>query len=411
LPESLVAELALAFVFHLFSHISAGGSPLVLVGASCSLPSPPAGPVQSSRPSGGTSLGFFSFLPQYVVSLHTGHIPLILQCLRSVFLPSIPFAGFSFSIQAFSTRPRPLKRIAHPETLSIEILPRSQTDNYNVFNRRSRSLDSPDLLHSDSFRLTLSAFGQTFYLHLRPNDHLIHPAARINYFSTTPDGQTVLTRTEPLLRESVKAYYGDVVPSHLSSERLRLDAASVVPDSRNRIGWARIMVHHQGDSNTQTPPVFEGAFTAYGVTHHISTSDNYLRNKQRLDPEIVDLTHSDLGLVIWRDSDVLPHHEEVELRLKHGFPPKFSPLEPPSSCGHDDLIHNTDPFENPALRKPQLSSSWYDPFNVLDAYTISPNVSSYKRDDVAGNGMNTTKSVLQPITVTSCLKFSLQLRQ
>ncbi|KAF9652066.1 hypothetical protein BDM02DRAFT_3162133 [Thelephora ganbajun] len=306
-----------------------------------------------------------------------------------MFLPYILalFLSFSNAI-ASSTSPRPLKRIAHPETLSIEILPRSQTDDWDVFNRRPRSLDSSTLLHSDSFRLTLSAFGETFYLHLRPNDHLIHPAARINYFSTTPDGQTVLTRTEPLVRESVKAYYGDVVPVHLSSERLRLDTARVVPDTGNRIGWARITVHYQGDSNTGAPPVFEGAFTVNGVTHHISTSDNYLRNKQQLDPEIVDLTHSDADLVIWRDSDVLSHYEEEVLRLKYGLPPKVS-LERPASCAHDSLAYNTDPYENPVLRKPQPSSSWYDPFNALVGYSTSPNVSTYKRDDVAGNGMST----------------------
>ncbi|KAF9785898.1 Metallo-peptidase family M12-domain-containing protein [Thelephora terrestris] len=294
---------------------------------------------------------------------------------------------------ASSIRPRPLKRIAHPETLSIEILPRSHIDNYDTFNRRSRSLDSLDLLHSDSFRLTLSAFGETFYLHLQPNEHLIHPAARINYFSTNPDGQAVLTRTEPLLRESVKAYYGDVVPAHLSLEKLRLDAARVVPDTTHRLGWARIMVHYQGDPNTGAPPVVEGAFTVGGVTHHILTSDNYLRNKQRLDPEIVDLTHSAAGLVIWRDSDVLPNHEEEALRLKHGLPPKVSALERPTSCAHDSLTYNTDPYENPALRIPQASSSWYDPFNVLDTSPIFPNVSAFKRDDVAGDGMNTTNFV------------------
>jgi len=149
------------------------------------------------------------------------------------------------------------------------------------------------------------------------------------------------------------------------------------------------MVHSQGDSNTGAPPVFEGAFTVNGVTHHVSTSDNYLRNKQQLDPEIVDLTHSDAGLVIWRDSDALPHHEEVALRLKHGLSPKVSPLHRPASCAHDSLSYNTDPSENPALRKPQPPSSWYDPFNMLDTYSASPNISGYKRDDVAGGGMNT----------------------
>jgi len=162
------------------------------------------------------------------------------------------------------------------------------------------------------------------------------------------------------------------------------------------------MVHSQGDSNSGAPPVFEGAFTVDGVTHHVSTSDNYLRNKQQLDPEIVDLTHSDAGLVIWRDSDALPHHEEAALRLKHGLSPKVSPLHRPASCAHDSLTYNTDPSENPALRRPQPPSSWYDPFNVLDTYSASPNISGYKRDDVAGGGMN-TKLVFQPVGAVHCL--------
>jgi hypothetical protein len=189
----------------------------------------------------------------------------------------------------------------------------------------------------------------------------------------------------------VKAYYGDVVPAHLSSERLQLDAARVIPDTTNRLGWARIMIHHQGDLDMETPPVFEGAFTVNGVTHHISTSDNYLRNKHQFDPEVVDLTHSDAGLVIWRDSDVLPHREEEALRLKHGLPPKVSPLTRPPSCAHDSLTYNTDPYENSVLRKPQQSPPWYDPFYVLDGYPLSPNISVHRRDDVAGDGMNTTK--------------------
>jgi len=166
------------------------------------------------------------------------------------------------------------------------------------------------------------------------------------------------------------------------------------------------MVHHQGDPNTGTPPVLEGAFTVNGVTHHITTSDNYLRNKQQLDPDIVDLTHSDAGLVIWRDSDVLPHHEEAALRLKHRLPSNVSPLHRPSSCAHDTLTYNTDPYENPALRKPHSSSPWYDPFNVLDAYSAFPNVSAYKRDDVAGDGMS-TKSVFTFIAVTRHLNSGL----
>jgi hypothetical protein len=295
--------------------------------------------------------------------------------------------GFKLTFPiASSTSPRPLKRIAHPSTLAIEILPRQPNDH----DRRSLNLDPAVLRHSDSFRLTISAFDQIYHLHLRPNDHLVHPAARINYFSTSPSGQTVLTHTEPLLRESVKVYWGEVVSPELTSQKLRHDASRVVSNHTDHLGWARIMVHDQGDSKLGKSPVFEGAFTVDGVTHHIASTANYLRNKHQLDPHIeISKDHPDSGLVIWRDSDTLAPHEESAVRVAHGLTPIVPQTVGPASCAHDSMTYNTDPVENIALRNSLTIGHWYDPFGFTNSSPAGSNESKWRRDDVNGNGMGT----------------------
>lgn len=292
---------------------------------------------------------------------------------------------------ASSSPPRPLRRVAHPSTLALEILPR-RPSLLGFHKKRSYAVDSPILQHSDSFRLKLSAFGDTFHLHLRPNEHLIHPAARINYYRIGPNGRTVLSHTEPLLRESVKAYWGEVIPENVSPDRMREDAAGVVPrpSGKSELGWARIVVHHQGDAAAGQPPSFEGAFSVNGVAHHIMTKANYLRNKHAMDPHAMEDDDSDSMLVIFRDSDVMTPHE-YSARLQelnrddvisnHG-----------QTCTHDDLDFNIDPRLNPVLRKQPRppSSSWYDPLGFLSPVTVRSNESIYKRDDVAG-GNSTSK--------------------
>jgi hypothetical protein len=258
--------------------------------------------------------------------------------------------------------------------LALEILPRQR---HSSHDRRSFPLDSPTLHHTDSFRLTLSAFDDTFYLHLRPNEHLIHPAARIHHYSTSPSGKSVLVHTEPLLRESVRAYWGEVIPAHLSAARMREDVVGLrYRPPGQELGWARIMVHDEGDVERAMPPVFEGAFSVNGVVHHIMTKDNYVRTKQPLDPPVavvslLDNVYSEL--VIWRDSDVVRSHELPSLASQK-----------PQTCGLERFPRNTDPSVNPLLRKRlDSSTSWYDPLGLLDFsfHGLS------KRDDVAGGGM------------------------
>ena len=291
-------------------------------------------------------------------------------CRSSVFSERFPVQP------ARSSPPRPLKRVAHPSTLALEILPRQQNPHDG---KRSLPQDSKTLQHSDSFRLTLAAFDQAFHLHLRPNDHLIHPAARINYFTYGPDGLSVLSHSEPLLRESVKAYWGEVMPAHLSAARMREDTVGL----RHRpegleLGWARIMVHHQGDVEKGMPPIFEGAFSVNGVAHHIMTKENYLRSKLPLDPDIsIPLDNPESNLVIWRDSDVIRPQE-----LATGFSTDSDAHSQPHTCGVERFPYNTDPLVNPALRKrPTHTIHWYDPLGMFDSYSWT------KRDDVAGGGM------------------------
>ncbi|KAJ4471382.1 Metallo-peptidase family M12-domain-containing protein [Lentinula edodes] len=271
---------------------------------------------------------------------------------------------------ASSKRAGRLKRLAHPSTLSLEILPRHQHYSSPIplssYDKRQLLTPHSHTLHySDSFRLIIFAFDEAFHLHLRPNDHLVHPAARITYHTVDSEGRSSVTHTEPLLRESVKAYWGEVIDGDESNARLREDTAGVLPRpsrSPSELGWARIMVHHEGNLEEGVAPVYEGAFSYKGVVHHILTKDNYVRNKHHLDPEIL-VDTIDSNLVVWRDSDLIPHEED-----------RFSP----AMCGHDDLLFNTDPALNPVLQKPFTEQS----------ISLGPfgNISLSRRDDVAGSG-------------------------
>jgi hypothetical protein len=99
----------------------------------------------------------------------------------------------------------------------------------------------------------------------------IHPSAHIVYYDTDSTGQSVVSHTEPLLPSSIKAYWGEVVPAHASDQRMRADAARAPHRASDVLGWARITVHDQGDERTGHLPVFEGAFSVRGITHHVAT--------------------------------------------------------------------------------------------------------------------------------------------
>lgn len=185
-------------------------------------------------------------------------------------------------------------------------------------------------------------------------------------------------QTIPLLREDVKAYWGEVVRGEASEDRLREDAAGVHPrpsGADHELGWARITVHDQGNVELGRPPSFEGAFSVNGNVHHILTTDNYIRNKHVADPHVIVTEDPDAGLVIFRDSDVMTV-QEYDGGKGHA-----------RTCAHDQMDWNTNPLQNQALRRPipPPTSPWYDP---LGFFPSSGNHSLAKRDDVAGGSMS-----------------------
>lgn len=291
------------------------------------------------------------------------------------------FSPFVLSYSASSQQQRPLKRLAHPSSLTLDIVPRQSIPSTSL-RSRSIPLDTPTLLYSDSFRLSITAFSRTYHLHLRPNDHLIHPAARINYYRNSPDGgPSVLDRTEPLVREEIRVYWGEAVHQDETTQRMREDAAGGLyrgpQPAPHVLGWARIMVHDQGDSDTG--PTFEGAFTINGVVHHVTTKENYYRNKHLLDPD-TEADHPYGNLVIFRDSDLISE-DEID----------GSETEPAGrTCAHDNLPFNVDNLHHPVLRfgagldQPTYPVPWYDNLGDLD----EPHTSRLKRGDVGNGGMN-----------------------
>jgi hypothetical protein len=282
---------------------------------------------------------------------------------------------------AMSAPPRPLTRVAHPSTVALEILPRR----VNILDARAPPDSAPVLRHTDSFRLTLDAFGQTFHLHLAPNEQLLHPEAQVHYYRPGPEGRSERYASAPLA--GVRAYVGEVVPAPASARRMREDAAGVVRDSAS--DWARVLVHDQGDVHAGRAPVFEGAFVVAGVTHHVATRANYLRNRQVLDPELAAYAGADGGLVIWRDSEVMSPEQHTAARRGLPLPP-VSARAP--TCAHDHELFNSDPLVNPVL-KPRLPEDtepawYYDGFKLLDAYSNT----SKKRSDVVSGGGNSMSS-------------------
>ncbi|KAF9259896.1 hypothetical protein L218DRAFT_907767 [Marasmius fiardii PR-910] len=253
----------------------------------------------------------------------------------------LAFSSFTAYSEASSQAARPIKRVAHPITHGIDIFPRVSST--GTLAKRDSGYST--LRFDDKFRLTLSVFEQTYHLHLTPNDHLVHPAARITYHDVDPVTGETTSRTVPLLRESVKAYYGHVVHSEFTDARRLEDIAGVVSSAYPEMGWARVVVHDEGDPRVGRMPVLEGAFSVDGVVHHIVTKDNYLRTKGSLDPELELVEEvEELQVVIWRETDVDSVVGSAGVFAGEGFGGVNSTGG--GTCGHDTLEWNT----NPALR-------------------------------------------------------------
>lgn len=267
--------------------------------------------------------------------------------------------------------------------------------------------------YSDNLRITLHAFDDIFHLHLRPNNDLIHPAARIKYVksASTPsgkgyvEGKGAAVRVEPLLRESILVYGGEVIHDSYTTSRLDEDVAGGIrrpygsPEPAGHRGWARIMVLDGGNIETGRAPIFEGAFSVNGVIHHVMTKESYQVNKQHHDPAVMDLSS---GLVIFRDSDLMS--SEDAQRTKSGGSAKGNQAQrQPLTCAHDRLGYNVDTAKNPVLRYgagldriPQ--GSWYDTFGLMPPDSRPAYGNPYvKRQGDIGGGNNSTSNFIDTI--------------
>ena len=322
----------------------------------------------------------------FLNTLHAGHFPCVFVSWNKRWVNFLVSIGFKWRrwLPAQSTAARPLKRIESPSIISLEILPRL-TPIHTSFNWDwiAPALPGQYLHFDDSFRLTFFAFNETYHLHLRPNDHLIHSAARINYYTRLTNGTEVLLHSEPLLRHKIKAYHGEVIAAYHSEVRMHEDAAGMYPyRSLAILGWARLVVHNQGDPEREMTPVFEGAFSVNGVIYHIMMRDNYLRVKHELDPDVpIDSSLLDSNLIIWRDSDEMTAEEEYFART--GNHPTQS-IVTPQLCGHDRLDYNT--AHNPIFNAANCGLAW-----IKGTSSRAP---LYRRDDApSGSGGTGTKSV------------------
>ncbi|KAG9088315.1 hypothetical protein FRC06_002104 [Ceratobasidium sp. 370] len=297
------------------------------------------------------------------------------------------------SVSATSAPPRPLKRIAHPSTLALEILPRTPLPHGTLF---TREVESPRLRHTDSLRLTLAAFGRTHRLHLRPNNDLLHPAARITHLAS--DGSVI--SSTPLLRSAVRVFEGAVIDEAWSAHRLREDAAGGVSRpwgeiSEGELGWARIIIHDEGDPELGTAPIYEGAFSVLGEVYHILTRENYVRTRGPLDvhphPDVDEL---DGMLVVFRDSDM----EQ----------PSAKSMTAGKTCSHDALNFNMDE-SHPVMQAGRqgqtqqlpayTGAAWYDPFKLFDSPEPVPRIGLHKREDIVGS--NSTSNFADQIGNTA----------
>lgn len=79
-------------------------------------------------------------------------------------------------------------------------------------------------------------------------------------------------------------------------------------------------------------PLFEGAFTVYGDTHHVKLKDNYRLTKRSDDAELVD--QNETHMIMYRDSDTV---------LKE----MISDTHSGGECGFDRLTHVSKRSYNP----------------------------------------------------------------
>jgi len=235
--------------------------------------------------------------------------------------------------------------------LHMEILRPFQGHHFQRTNQSRMAFVEPLYLrHNDSFRLALSAYNTTFYLHLEPHLDLVHPDAEISVWE---NGKKKLIRNfKP------RVYKGIVLTEEYSTQKLSWDRAGVVgfiqkdgtyfpnPDPATwSIGDARIYVHDSGSAtgnpNIFADPVMQGVFTYKDETYNIKPIHVYQRSKRSEDATIL---HPDQRPSHARNSKMIIYRESD----RQGMLTKRSniPGAPESNCGTNKLSGNQNYFDS-----------------------------------------------------------------
>ncbi|KAI9314605.1 Metallo-peptidase family M12-domain-containing protein [Dichotomocladium elegans] len=225
------------------------------------------------------------------------------------------------TVSAHSVNDRRLTALEPLPSVAVDIAPRPE----RFFSKRQQTRNPaytpqqrPSAIeHDDILRLTVSAFNQTYYLHLQPNTDLFHPNAVLNH-----DGKEV--RINP---QHFRVYRGHVIAHSHSDDRWAADRAGIwrddfsVENEEGVLGWARVVIRDDLSRGLEYP-VLEGSFRTHDDLFHIKATHNYQLAKREDDTDL-DERHHLAHMVIYRDSDTV-------LVKRDGMVPR---------CGFDPLIH------------------------------------------------------------------------
>ncbi|KAF9428857.1 hypothetical protein BGZ94_000743 [Podila epigama] len=266
-----------------------------------------------------------------------------------VFVLSTPFAPLTsahFTSKPAITYLEPLQSVRH------EILPRTldhlhKDNGHPLVKRQSGNwLKSPMPIivqRDDHLRLELRAFNQSYYLHLEPNRHLLHPD--LSFI-----GGGVYDSKDHTARMNLdifKAFKGIVIQDSSISKKKWDRSMSISQTERPSVehmlheegvlGWARMTIEH--DENEQVDLllgpwsltafgvhplvlpsdsiVLRGAFTVGDDTFHVSTHQHYQVQKRSDDYAPIASTSSRISknkLLIYRDSDLQKNDNRLDKR-------------------------------------------------------------------------------------------------
>jgi len=183
--------------------------------------------------------------------------------------------------------------------------------------------------YDDTLLLTVSLpslLPYDVHLLVNPSTRFFHPDAKINYVNA--DGVT--TRTERLLPTDWKLYTGDVIRPSWVERSWEFERLGYGRNKEAVIGRAAIMVHEAGFGGVR----WEGTFDIGGEQYHVLTRENYEAVKSDNDVEVADLEG---GMVVFSDRDMV--HE------------KRSDTPSGSTCGHDKLAYNMNPYHPSRVRR------------------------------------------------------------